>query len=95
MVPPASDRISRVPSYSGFLLSSSAFPLPGFHRLWQYFPLLSGLAAFTIMQVLQPRISTVWANSRSLAATWEITFVFFSSGYLDVSVLRVPLLLPG
>ena len=34
----------------------------------------------------------VWANSRSLATTWEITFVFFSSGYLDVSVLRVCLL---
>ncbi len=31
----------------------------------------------------------VWANSRSLAATNEITIVFSSSGYLDVSVLRV------
>ena len=31
----------------------------------------------------------VWANSRSLAATDEITIVFSSSGYLDVSVLRV------
>ena len=34
----------------------------------------------------------VWANPRSLAATYGITFVFFSSGYLDVSVLRVHLL---
>ena len=34
----------------------------------------------------------VWANSRSLAATNEITIVFSSSGYLDVSVLRVHLL---
>ena len=33
----------------------------------------------------------VWANPRSLAATYGITFVFFSSGYLDVSVLRVRL----
>ena len=33
----------------------------------------------------------VWANSRSLATTWEITVVFFSSGYLDVSVPRVRL----
>ena len=32
----------------------------------------------------------VWALSGSLAATSEITFVFFSSGYLDVSVHRVP-----
>ena len=34
----------------------------------------------------------VWANPISLAATIGITFVFFSSGYLDVSVLRVRLL---
>eukprot|EP01009_Symbiontida_sp_KSa7_P009442 NODE_789_length_773_cov_828.412983_g603_i0.p1 GENE.NODE_789_length_773_cov_828.412983_g603_i0~~NODE_789_length_773_cov_828.412983_g603_i0.p1 ORF type:complete len:92 (+),score=1.37 NODE_789_length_773_cov_828.412983_g603_i0:375-650(+) len=33
--------------------------------------------------------SVVWANSRSLAATWEITIVFSSSAYLDVSVQRV------
>ena len=33
----------------------------------------------------------VWANSLSLAATREITVVFFSSGYLDVSVHRVAL----
>ena len=31
----------------------------------------------------------VWANPRSLATTNGITIVFFSSGYLDVSVLRV------
>ena len=33
----------------------------------------------------------VWANPRSLATTWGITFVFFSSGYLDVSVRQVSL----
>ena len=32
----------------------------------------------------------VWALSFSLAATWEIDFSFSSSGYLDVSVPRVP-----
>ena len=32
----------------------------------------------------------VWALSISLAATLEIDFSFFSSGYLDVSVHRVP-----
>jgi hypothetical protein len=31
----------------------------------------------------------VWAFSRSLAATWEIIIIFFSSAYLDVSVQRV------
>jgi hypothetical protein len=35
---------------------------------------------------------SVWAIARSLAATSAITFVFSSSGYLDVSVLRVCLL---
>ena len=34
---------------------------------------------------------TVWAGPRSLATTYGITIVFFSSGYLDVSVPRVPL----
>ena len=34
----------------------------------------------------------VWATPRSLATTYGITIVFFSSGYLDVSVLRVGLL---
>ena len=34
--------------------------------------------------------SLVWALPRSLAATYGITFVFSSSGYLDVSVHRVP-----
>ena len=33
----------------------------------------------------------VWALARSLAATGAITVVFSSSGYLDVSVRRVPL----
>jgi hypothetical protein len=31
----------------------------------------------------------VWANPRSLATTYGITIVFYSSGYLDVSVHRV------
>ncbi len=34
---------------------------------------------------------TVWALPRSLATTCGITIVFSSSGYLDVSVLRVHL----
>ena len=33
----------------------------------------------------------VWALPRSLATTWGITFVFFSCGYLDVSVPHVRL----
>ena len=37
----------------------------------------------------------VWALPLSLATTYGITIVFSSSGYLDVSVLRVCFLLPG
>ena len=36
---------------------------------------------------------TVWAAPRSLATTYGITFVFFSYGYLDVSVPRVRFML--
>ena len=41
------------------------------------------------MPVLNPSLycyNLVWANPRSLATTCGITFVFFSWGYLDVSV---------
>ena len=47
------------------------------HRIsWSYNP---SIAVTTL----------VWANPRSLATTYGITFVFFSSAYLDVSVQRV------
>ena len=46
------------------------------------------------LAVLTPNILLwlVWASPISLATTFGITFVFFSSGYLDVSVPRVPFL---
>ena len=45
-----------------------------------------------LLPVLNPTEpgSVVWALPRSLAATWGISFDFCSSGYLDVSVPRVP-----
>src|SRR5690554_3446817 len=36
-----------------------------------------------------PRKRPVWATPRSLATTWGITIVVFSSSYLDVSVRKV------
>ena len=45
-----------------------------------------------ILQSYNPSIAVtilVWANPRSLATTSGIIIIFFSSGYLDVSVLRV------
>lgn len=49
----------------------------------------------SVQSVLQPQEASllVWANSVSLAATQEIAFAFSSSGYLDVSVPRVCLLI--
>ena len=48
-----------------------------------------------LLSVLQPQEASllVWAVSVSLAATQEIAFAFSSSGYLDVSVPRVCLLI--
>ena len=37
-------------------------------------------------------VKPVWAVPLSLATTYGITFVFFSCGYLDVSVPRVRLM---
>ena len=64
------------------------------HPLWMAFPCHSASRPFGNSHVRGPttprrKTSTVWAISRSLAATEEIDFSFFSCGYLDVSVLRV------
>ena len=79
MVPPYSDRITRVPPYSRSPLTP--FRLQGYHLLWPDFPDCSTRT-----------LKTSWAAPRSLAATRGISVDFFSSGYLDVSVPRVRLL---
>ena len=92
MVPPASHGVSRVPRYSGSCLLLSDF---GYGTLT-----LSGspshvilLSYRQIMQSSTPKVllPPVWPLSISLAATLEIDVSFSSSGYLDVSVHRVPL----
>ena len=67
------------------------FRIRGFHLLWQAFPKPFSYPRLTLCGPL-PRTarSPVWALSISLAATLEIDVSFFSSGYLDVSVHRVP-----
>ena len=91
MVPPASHRISRVPRYSGtcYLLSPSPTRLSlSLVRLSNRF----GSASFGYRMPSTPvvRRPPVWPLSSSLATTKEIEFSFFSSGYLDVSLPRVP-----
>ena len=55
------------------------------------FPKTIPLGYCRIMQSLPPGARTmVWALPRSLAATYGIILIFSSSGYLDVSVHRVP-----
>ena len=50
-----------------------------------------GYHDLSILKVLQPRTSPVWALPTSLAATTGIDLSFFSSRYLDVSVPWVSL----
>ena len=78
----------------GTLVPAAAF---SFSSTWLLHPLaeLSSSIRLTISSASagpQPRkaCSPVWALSFSLAATQEIDVSFFSSGYLDVSVPRVP-----
>ena len=91
MVPPASHRISRVPRYSGTNYLLSASPT----RLSLSSVRLSNRFGSPIVRCRSPatpvvRRPPVWPLSSSLATTKEIEFSFFSSGYLDVSLPRVP-----
>ena len=92
MVPAHSIKVSRVSMYSGyrhviFPFAYGAFTLSG--RLSQ------NLSARFIRSIMRSEPhgarTMVWPLSISLAATLEIDFSFSSSGYLDVSVHRVPL----
>ena len=91
MVPPASHRISRVPRYSGYILLLS-LSLTGLSPSPAALSNALQLSYRRIMMSSTPvvRRPPVWPLSSSLATTKEIEFSFFSSGYLDVSLPRVP-----
>ena len=75
MVPPRSDRISRVPPYSRiYLLSTRTGLSPTMARLSR---------RFRFLQIDH------WPGPRSLATTSGVSVDVLSSGYLDVSVRRV------
>ena len=88
---------------SGFLVSRRTPDSPGLRTisptgLLPCFKVLSNtlrLSFFVPSGVLTPHIFlyAVWAPPLSLATTRGIVFTFFSSGYLDVSVPRVPLII--
>ena len=92
MVSARSHRVSRVPWYSGSCRVSSGF---GYGALTLSGWLSQNHSAKLIRSITrsEPRNARipVWPLSISLAATLEIDkFSFSSSGYLDVSVPRVP-----
>ena len=90
MVPACSHKVSRVSWYSGYRLASLSFAYGAFTLSDWSFQNHSATLGRSIMRS-EPRNARipVWALSISLAATLEIEFSFFSSGYLDVSVHRV------
>ena len=91
MVPAYSHEIPRVSWYSGYCLLSSSFV----YRAFTFSGRLSQNRSTTTSRSL-PRSephgarTVVWALPVSLAATSGIDVSFSSSGYLDVSVHRVP-----
>ena len=92
MVPACSHKVPRVSWYSGYCHVPFIFTYRALTVSGRSFQDRSVNDRESIMQS-EPRHArmAVWALSISLAATLEIEkFSFFSSGYLDVSVHRVP-----
>ena len=91
MVPACSIKVSRVSMYSGYRHVNSPFAYGAFTLSGRLSQNLSAriVESFMRSEPRNARIS-VWPLSISLAATLEIDVSFSSSGYLDVSVHRVP-----
>ena len=93
MGPPYSLQIPRVCRYSGYTRSSLRF-------VYETLTLFGWLSHAIRLQfkvphyVLTPKLflTPVWPLPISLATTFGISFDFFSSPYLDVSVQEVPFL---
>ena len=91
MVPAYSVKVPRVSTYSGYRCATSVFAYGAFTlsgRLSQN--LSANFCGSRPRSEPQHARTLVWALPVSLAATPGITVVFSSSGYLDVSVRRVP-----
>ena len=91
MVPAYSHKVSRVSWYSGYCSAHANFAYGAFTLYGRSFQDRSARIVESLMQS-EPRSArtSVWALSISLAATLEIDVSVSSSGYLDVSVHRVP-----
>ena len=75
MVPLYSSKISRVPLYSRKLISVTSKGLSP--------------AVVSLSRLFKLTYQLCWPNPLSLATTNGVSIDFFSSGYLDVSVLQV------
>ena len=92
MVPARSDKVSRVSSYSGYRSVSPSFAYGAFTLFGRLSQSRSaGLPESGLRSEPRNARIPVWPLPRSLAATCGIDVSFSSSGYLDVSVHRVPL----
>ena len=91
MVSAHSDKVSRVSSYSGYCHVNFRFAYGAFTLSGRSFQDRSATVDKSFLQS-EPRNAriSVWALPISLAATFGIDVSFSSSGYLDVSVHRVP-----
>ena len=91
MVPARSHKVSRVSWYSGYRHVTSAFEYGAF-TLSGWLSQNHSSSSYESIMRSEPRNARipVCPLSISLAATLEIDFSFSSSGYLDVSVHRVP-----
>ena len=91
MVPAYSVKVPRVSTYSGYRLVNSPFAYGAFTLSGRLSQNRSAKLIESIPRSEPQHARTlVWALPVSLAATQEIEFSFSSSGYLDVSVHRVP-----
>ena len=87
MVPADSDGVPPAPPYSGYSTDILAF----IYGTITPYGTLSHVFLFCLPSLFEsynPAVlcTTVWAIPLSLATTYGITIVFFSSRYLDVSV---------
>ena len=91
MVPALSIKVSRVSMYSGSRRANSSFAYGAFTLSGRLSQNLSARLVGSLPRS-EPRAarSPVWPLPLSLAATYGIDVSFSSSGYLDVSVHRVP-----
>ena len=95
MVPANSDRIPRVPPYSGGGPLDKCLPVPDFHRLRSNFPDGSGSHSSIFSRSYNTATAvtaTVWAPSISIATTLDIdTFFLFLPVLRCFSSRRSPL----